>query len=256
MEPPPAPPLPKIKTMMVGDGTLAGDMNFDPLQLADSPDKLAWFREAEIKHSRLAMLAALGWPVSELTNMGGLLNPDGRAPALLNGGLGMVSTAYWAGAVAFAALCEAKAVEKQFGKKDDYLPGQLGLDLLGMDSDFTRNAEITNGRVAMVAITAFALEEAVLKSPIFPINLFSPFQAAEVAAPVAAVAAAAEKVVLNADGTLDLGLTPKVVEEVVAPILEATAEAVAPIAEAVASIPDAVAPIAEAVAPVVDAVMP
>ena len=29
------------------------------------PRSLAWYREAEIKHARLAMLAALGWPVSD-----------------------------------------------------------------------------------------------------------------------------------------------------------------------------------------------
>merc|ERR1719407_122551 len=90
-EPPAPPPLPKIKTMRVGDGTLAGDMNFDPLKISDKPESLAWYREAEIKHARLAMIAAFGWPVSELTNFGGLLNPDGRAPALLNGGLGNIN---------------------------------------------------------------------------------------------------------------------------------------------------------------------
>merc|ERR1719231_1743563 len=57
--PEPPPPLPKIETMMVGDGTLAGDMNFDPLMIADNPGKLAWYREAEIKHARLAMLPLL-----------------------------------------------------------------------------------------------------------------------------------------------------------------------------------------------------
>merc|ERR1712060_905628 len=85
------PSLPKIKTMMVGDGTLAGDMNFDPMGLAESPEDLAWQREAEIKHARLAMLAAAGWPASEVFNFGGLLNEDGRAPATLNGGLDNVS---------------------------------------------------------------------------------------------------------------------------------------------------------------------
>jgi hypothetical protein len=35
-----------------------------------------------------------------------------------------------------------------------------------------RNAEITNGRVAMAAITFYALEEAITKAPIFPLNLF------------------------------------------------------------------------------------
>ena len=69
--------------MMVGDKTLAGDMGFDPLQIADNSEKLAWYREAEVKHARLAMLAAFGWPVSEVLNFGKLALGDGRAPSLL-----------------------------------------------------------------------------------------------------------------------------------------------------------------------------
>merc|ERR1740121_1421065 len=121
------------------------------------------------------MLAAFGWPVSEITNFGGLLNGDGRAPSLLNGGLGNVNGVYWAAVVGLAVYWEAQGLDKQFGKKDDYLPGMLGFDPLGADSPAMRNAEITNGRVAMIAITAFALEEAITRAPIFPINLFSPF---------------------------------------------------------------------------------
>merc|ERR1719199_1474757 len=166
------PPLPAIKTMMVGDKTLAGDMNFDPLMIADSPEKLAWYREAEIKHARLAMLAAFGWPVSEILNFGNLLTADGRAPSLLNGGLGEVNSVYWGSVIALAIFWEAKGLDKQFGKKADYLPGMLGFDPLGADSEAMRTAEITNGRVAMLAITAFALEEVLLKAPIFPLNLF------------------------------------------------------------------------------------
>merc|ERR1719460_2168904 len=201
----PPPPLPKIKTMMVGDKTLAGDMNFDPLMLADSPEKLAWFREAEIRHARLAMLAAIGWPVSELANFGNLLQPDSRAPALLNGGLGDVSSIYWAGVAAFAVLAEAKALDKQFGKKDDYLPGMLGFDPLGMDAEWSRNAEITNGRVAMMAISIYAYQEALTKAPIFPISLFTPFKKmAEVAVPVVAQAdlAVASEWRIEADGSM------------------------------------------------------
>merc|ERR1719487_2568214 len=166
------PPLPKIKTMRVGDGTLAGDMNFDPLQISDSPSALAWYREAEIKHARLAMLAAFGWPVSEITNFGKLLTSDGRAPALLNGGLENINVAYWGLVLAIATFAESKGLDKQYGKQNDYLPGMLGFDPLGADSPSMRNAEILNGRVAMVAITVFALEEALTKSAIFPINLF------------------------------------------------------------------------------------
>merc|ERR1712216_1048851 len=158
------------KTMMVGDKTLAGDFGFDPLQISDSPDALAWQREAEVKHARLAMLAAFGWPISEVTNFGGLLTGDGRPPSLLNGGLGEVNGV--TGARSWRWLYwDAQGLDKQFGKKSDYLPGMLGFDPLGQDSPFMRNAEITNGRVAMVAITVFALEEALTKGPIFPINL-------------------------------------------------------------------------------------
>ena len=61
---------------------------------------------------------------------------------------------------------EAKTIDAQLntGKRpDDYLPGYPGVDPLGQDSPFFRNAEILNGRVSMIAITAFALEEAITK---------------------------------------------------------------------------------------------
>merc|ERR1719258_1022816 len=159
--PAPPPPLPKIKTMRVGDKTLAGDAGFDPLDLADTPEALAWYREAEVKHARLAMLAAFGWPVSEITNFGGLLTGDGNVNAI-----------YWAGVAALAVYWEGQGLDKKFSKDAEYLPGMLGFDPLGADSPSMRAAEIMNGRVAMLAITAYALEEAVTRAPIFPISLF------------------------------------------------------------------------------------
>jgi len=241
--------LPAIKTMRVGDGTLAGDMNFDPLGFAQNPASLAWYREAEVKHARLAMLAAFGWPVSELTNFGQLLNPDGRAPSLLNGGLDKVNVVYWVGVIAVAVFWEGKGLDKQFGKKDEYLPGMLGFDPIGADSPSMRNAEITNGRVAMLAITAYALEEAALKQPIFPLNLF----AITSAAPVAAAKAVASSVGAAADGTFDLAEffpTPEP-EPVVAPVVEAVTDAVGAVADAASEVAAAapVAEIAQAVLP-------
>ena len=110
---------------------------------------------------------------ARFTNFGGLLTATGRAPALLNGGLGNVNIAYWAGVAALAVYWEGQGLDKKFGKNSDYLPGMLGFDPLGADSPSMRNAEITNGRVAMVAIVAFALEEAISKAPIFPVNLLT-----------------------------------------------------------------------------------
>ena len=40
------------------DGTLAGDVGFDPLGFAKSKEDLMNFREAEVKHARLAMLVS------------------------------------------------------------------------------------------------------------------------------------------------------------------------------------------------------
>lgn len=56
--------------------------------------------------------------------------------------------------------------------KDDYLPGMLGVDPLGLDSPAMRTAEIINGRVAMLAITTFAFQEVVTKAPIFQFHLW------------------------------------------------------------------------------------
>ena len=55
-----------INAPKVLDGSLAADVGFDPLGLAKGSRGLYWMREAEVKHARLAMLAAIGWPLSEL----------------------------------------------------------------------------------------------------------------------------------------------------------------------------------------------
>ena len=92
---------------------------------------------------------------------------DGRVPAQLNGGLDQINSAYWIVIVAAGIFVESKSLDSMFGKKTlDYSPGMLGYDLFGYDSPSMRKAEIVNGRVAMVAITVFALEEAIFQAPV------------------------------------------------------------------------------------------
>merc|ERR1719436_425313 len=96
------------------NGEMAGDVGFDPLGFADSEGNLLNYREAEIKHARLAMLAAAGWPLSELWDRGlaklvgmdPLLDEAGRVPSVLNGGMGKVSLGYWGGCIALAAVMD------------------------------------------------------------------------------------------------------------------------------------------------------
>jgi len=172
---PAAPVTPIIDQIYVGGKQLAGDYGFDPLALAGDAKGLAWYREAEMKHARLAMLAAVGWPVAELVNSNladtfGLpsLLVDGRVPSILNGGLGEVNLAYWLTVLGLAVYVESTYLDKQLSvvKDVNYLPGMLGIDVFGADSPALREAEILNGRVAMVAVVIFALEEALGKSPI------------------------------------------------------------------------------------------
>merc|ERR1712238_522860 len=90
-------------------GELSGDVGFDPLGFAKSNAELMNYREAEIKHARLAMLAAAGWPVSELFDkkiaavlgMNAVLDSAGRVPSVLNGGLEKISPFYWIGCIVF-----------------------------------------------------------------------------------------------------------------------------------------------------------
>ena len=67
--------------------TVLATDRFDPLNLAKDKATLLQFRAAEIKHARLAMLAAAGWPVAESWDRGlaGLVGAN--SPIADNGGL-------------------------------------------------------------------------------------------------------------------------------------------------------------------------
>lgn len=59
--------LKKYSILADGEASIIiGNKGFDPLNCATDIETLKKYREAEIKHGRLAMLAAIGWPFSEL----------------------------------------------------------------------------------------------------------------------------------------------------------------------------------------------
>jgi hypothetical protein len=149
--------------------TMGADASFDPLGFADTPEKLNEYRDAELKHGRLAMLAAAGWPLSELWDSSiadkfGLpaLLVDGKAPSLLNGGLEGVPLAYWAFLLGGTSVIEIIGLKKFETLKN---PGSFAFDPLGLHGFFGGDKiemdarEIRHGRLAMVAIVAFAFQE-------------------------------------------------------------------------------------------------
>ena len=52
--------IPFLKKPPALDGSMAGDIGFDPLLLSNVVP-LQWAREAELKHARICMLATAGW---------------------------------------------------------------------------------------------------------------------------------------------------------------------------------------------------
>lgn len=161
--------LPFLSRPLHLDGSMAGDRGFDPFNLASNPDNLLKYRNSELKHARLAMLAAVGWPLAELfhSDLAGqwhlpnALNINDRVPSVLNGGLGNISPIFWIGAVTAAALVEAFS-----GAAGEIQSADLGFDPLGIMSSenqkqarFLADSELFNGRLAMLAITGFAIQE-------------------------------------------------------------------------------------------------
>merc|ERR1719491_1497943 len=166
--------LPFMTVPAFMDGSMAGDVGFDPLGFADSEENLTKYREAEVKHARLAMLAAAGWPISELfdkkiADMFGLdavLDATNRVPSVLNGGMGKISPLYWVACIVLAGAIDVVGTFSA-SKRKGYLPGDFSFDPLGLyPSDekgqkWMQTAEIKNGRLAMLAITGFCFQELV-----------------------------------------------------------------------------------------------
>jgi len=175
--------LPFLKRPALLDGrTLPGDRGFDPFNLSSSPDALLWHRKSEMKHGRLAMLACAGWvsaellhgPISNLLNMPYMLASNDRVPSVLNDGLSHAGSypAFWIVTIALAAMVEfgESAREMRMSTLD---PTDMGFDPLGFldgktrrQKFFLREAELFYGRLGMLAITGFAIQEYFLGSAV------------------------------------------------------------------------------------------
>jgi hypothetical protein len=158
---------------------MIGNKGFDPLNCATNIITLRRYREAELKHGRLAMLASVGWPLSEkyhpylsnLINKENLLAVGGKAPSLLNGGLEKINPAFFMMIIILSTTIESLAISKKYDK--DIIPGDLAFDPLKLYS--TKDVktkrelelkELNNGRLAMIAITYYVISEFITKMPI------------------------------------------------------------------------------------------
>lgn len=146
--------IPFLKRPALLDGCMPGDVGFDPLDFVQSRKDLIRYREAEVKHGRLAMLAAAAWPLSD--TLVKILNVD---TASLFGGFNSygIDIKFWLVIVTFGLVIE-------LGGKRGRFPGDLGFDPLGLypedveDQKDMELAEIKHGRLAMMAVVAYAFQ--------------------------------------------------------------------------------------------------
>jgi len=153
---------------------------FDPLGFAAKADEatLKRYREAELTHGRVAMLATIGFLVGEAVESKTVLfNGDISGPAITH--LAQVNPVFWIFLGAGIAKAETERAEigwvepkdvkfDQPGKlRDLYIPGNLGFDPLGFKPEdeeefkIMQTKELQNGRLAMLAAAGFLAQELV-----------------------------------------------------------------------------------------------
>ena len=161
-------------------GALAPVGLFDPLGFAAKADEatLKRYREAELTHGRVAMLAVVGFLVGEAVESKTVLfNGDITGPAISQ--LAQVNPVLWI--LLGAGIAKAETERAQIGwvapkdvpfdkpgqLLDSYVPGNLGFDPLGLkpesEEEFfaMQTKELQNGRLAMLAAAGFLAQELV-----------------------------------------------------------------------------------------------
>merc|ERR1719387_2037445 len=144
--------------------------------------KIRFYREVELKHSRVAMLAALGFPLAEQFHP---LFATDDAPSFTAFQQTPLQT-FWPAVVLAIAVPEifsvftfeggtqrrtaeqrAENINPLWSIKKDHSPGDLGFDPLGLkptseaELKEMQTKELNNGRLAMIAIAGMVVQEGV-----------------------------------------------------------------------------------------------
>jgi hypothetical protein len=193
--------LPRAKAL---DGSMAGDVGFDPFYLSSIPKNFAgfiqppsweptdglptiyWMREAELKHCRVAMLATAGWLATDgafgfplrfpgdIYSVQSIPNSYSAHDVLVGQGSMTVLLI----AVAVTEVCSAASLVQVSKGELDREAGNFGFDPLGFmkgksaeQQATMKLKEVNNGRLAMLAFggiaTQAALGEATHSLPYF-----------------------------------------------------------------------------------------
>jgi Chlorophyll A-B binding protein len=153
---------------------------FDPLGFAAKADEgtLKRYREAELTHGRVSMLAVLGFLVGEaVESKTFLFNGEVTGPAITH--IPQVNPVFWI--LLGAGIARAETERAKIGwvepknvpydkpgmLRSEYIPGNLGFDPLGLKPEdpeefyALQTKELQNGRLAMIGAAGFLAQELV-----------------------------------------------------------------------------------------------
>lgn len=144
--------------------------NFDPLDLSlsSTDNRILFFREAELKHGRIAMVSALLIPFFDkmdptVLGIHGFDHLPTKAKLLIIGHMFMTE---------FASMFKGweNPWEKPFSLKSGYQPGDLGFQLSQKsdeEMDVLMDKELNNGRLAMIGTLGMIAQQLVTQQHLF-----------------------------------------------------------------------------------------
>ena len=146
---------------------------FDPLGFTKNKQQheLVKLREAELKHCRWGMISSVAIPVTELVTHEQAIHVLDKADGIT---LSVFTTLVGASELRSILLGWENPFTNSsnyFVMKSDYQPGDLGFNIkksfLTNDETFMANAELNNGRLAMIGSLGMIAQELVTNQRIF-----------------------------------------------------------------------------------------
>ena len=159
-----------------------GEWNFDPYGFLDGKNELEVnrYRECELTHGRVGMLAALGFLVQEkfhplFSGVGGpAIDQIPQLPFAwyFSLGLGITFCEFYRIQIAFRELDQktkegVKMLKAETAIRPGYVAGQIGFDPLGLAPEDPvtfyeyQTKELWHGRIGMIAAAIFLLQEGI-----------------------------------------------------------------------------------------------
>lgn len=157
--------LPFLKKPPALDGSMVGDVGFDPLGFTTTITELGgdlnYVREAELMHGRQSMLAVVGFIAPAVF---GKIPVDWAADVSTNPLVAQYQLPDVVLAQLFISIAIAEGIRASIIYKEDSVPGEHGFDPLGFIPKFCdtpekmalmKLKELKHCRIAMIAVTGF-----------------------------------------------------------------------------------------------------